>query len=110
MRRVDAMFRESRNRVVIRRREGNVENSRGLMMYREVNKMTKETVILNERRMSRRKVGRGMIITRRMPMTLPPMRMSVCSIPKFGFKMVAVRSAFSITHPSRNGYSFFLLI
>ena len=62
--------------------------------------MTKETVILNERRMSRRKVGREMIITRRMPMTLPPMSRSLLSMLKFSFGILSDRSAFSIIHPS----------
>jgi hypothetical protein len=104
------MFKESRNRVVIRRREGNVENSRGLIMYKEVSRMTREHVMLSERRISRINVGKGMIITRRMAMTLPPMRRSLWSILKFTFEMIAVRSDFSIIHPSRNGYSLFFLI
>jgi hypothetical protein len=69
MSRVEAMFRESRKRVVTRSREGNVENSRGLIRYREVNKTTKESVMLTESRRSSRNGGRGRTITIRMATT-----------------------------------------
>jgi len=81
---------------VINRRDGNTEKSRGLVIYREVNKITREHVMLRERRISSRKVGSGMIITRRIATTLPPMRMSLWSIRIADVERGADRSAFSM--------------
>ena len=63
-----------------RRTEGKVENSRGWLMYREVRRMSRATVKLQESRMSRRRVGRGMTMTIRMETTPIAMAISLRSI------------------------------
>jgi hypothetical protein len=79
MRRVEAMLRDNRKRVVIKSREGKVENSRGLVMERAVKRMIKAEVMLAERRISRMREGRGITMTIRIATTPTAMEMSLRS-------------------------------
>jgi len=76
---VEAIFKDSRKRVVSRRTEGKVENSRGWVMYIEVRSTNREMVKLHDKRTSKSRVGRGMIMTSRMATTAPAMQTSLRS-------------------------------
>jgi len=65
--RVEATLRDSLNRVTTRRTEGKIEKSRGLRTYIDMSRMIIDTVILKDRRISRSRVGNGIIMTMRMP-------------------------------------------
>jgi len=67
--RVEATLRDSLNRVTTRRTEGKIEKSRGLRTYIDMSRMIIDTVILKDRRISRSRVGNGIIMTMRIPIT-----------------------------------------
>ena len=61
MERVDEMLSPSRKSVVMRRRVGKIENSRGSLTYIDIIRMTSESPIWKINKKSRIKVGSGMI-------------------------------------------------
>ena len=67
--RVDAIFSDRRKSVVIRSRDGNMENSRGLEAYIVSSSMSSARVILKARSMSSINGGRGIIMTMSTPTT-----------------------------------------
>ena len=69
MRRVEARFRASRNRVATRSRVGKTVNSSGLSMNRPVIMMMTEMMIETASSRSSRKAGSGKMSTVRMPIT-----------------------------------------
>jgi hypothetical protein len=82
---VEAIFKERRKRVVNRRIEGKVENSRGWIIDMAVRSTRSATVTLKERKMSRRRGGSGMTMTRRIATTPMAVISSLCSIRNFPF-------------------------
>ena len=66
--RVEAIFRESRKRVTTSKRDGKTENSRDDSIKRATINMINENVMLNEIRISNKKVGIGITITPRITM------------------------------------------
>ena len=63
--RVEAMFKESRNKVIMSKREGNTENSRGEIINTATMSTISEKVRLKERSKSSNTVGIGITITPR---------------------------------------------
>ncbi len=68
--------------------------------------LSSETVMLNERRMSRRRVGRGMIMTSRMATTPTAMISSLCSSRSLPFGSTKAGDAFSAHRSSSFRRSF----
>ena len=72
------MLRARRSRVTSNRIEGKTENSSGRRTCIPTSKMMMESVILKLSRRSRKKRGKGINITIKMPTTPTDIRMSGC--------------------------------
>ena len=64
-----------------------MENSSGFLIYREVNKITREKVILIESSMSSKMVGKGKIISSSMAITATAVSISLWFSPDFSWKI-----------------------
>ena len=67
--RVEATFKESLKRVVTKSTEGNTEKSKGFKVYMPVSRMIRAKEMLKESRISKRKEGKGRIMTTKMATT-----------------------------------------
>jgi hypothetical protein len=79
MRRVEAILRDNRKRVDNNRTVGKVENSKGFVIFKAVSRIIKDKVKLKESRISSKRAGKGITITKRRKMTPRPKKISLLS-------------------------------
>jgi len=65
---VDEIFSPSRNKVVIKSREGKIENSSGSLIYMVIHNIRKDMAMFTINIKSSTKVGRGIMIKNIIPM------------------------------------------
>jgi hypothetical protein len=82
--------------VVIRRREGKVKNSMGLMVYKERSSTIREKVRLKLKRRSKSKLGRGKIITIRVMITPKATQSSPLWMPRPGLRETGAGEAIAL--------------